>query len=29
LVDILISGGLSQGWTIPFTTVQIPGLGLW
>jgi preprotein translocase SecE subunit len=29
LVDYLVSGGLSKGWTIPFTSLHIPGLGLW
>ena len=28
-VDLLVSGGLSGGWTIPYTDIHIPGLGLW
>jgi preprotein translocase subunit SecE len=28
-VDFLIAGGLSSGWTVPFTNIHIPGLGLW
>jgi len=29
VVDLLVTGGLSSGWTLPFTDVRIPGLGLW
>jgi len=29
VVDLFVSGGLSDGWTIPFTGIRIPGLGLW
>ncbi len=28
-VDLLVSGGLSSGWIIPYTDIRIPGLGLW
>jgi len=29
MADYIFAGGMSDGWTIPFTTVRIPGLGLW
>ena len=29
VADLFVSGGLSDGWTIPYTGIRIPGLGLW
>ena len=29
VVDLFVSGGLSDGWTIPYTDLRFPGLGLW
>lgn len=29
VADLFVSGGLSDGWTVPYTGIHIPGLGLW
>jgi len=29
VMDLFVSGGLSVGWTIPYTDIHIPGIGLW
>ena len=29
ITDVLITGGLSSGWTLPYTNIHIRGLGLW
>ena len=29
IADLIFTGGMAEGWTIPYTGIHIPGLGLW